>query len=83
MGVTGIAREFAPEFELRDSDAPDTNSTSDDPVNIAERISTAIEDFVSGMLPGRDITISWSTLSPMFSTLGDVLAAAFVITRWL
>jgi len=91
MSVLNVAQERTPRSATTSDSAPDTNGqqssdTADQPtrLDIADRLSKNIEEFVSGLSFGKlDIKLDWGRLSPIFGTLGDIFGVAAILWRWV
>jgi len=84
--ASGRAKESA---ETRSTSASGANgqSSSDggsNRVDIAGRLNDWVEEFVTGLLPGRTaVEINWGALSPIFSVIGDIVGVAGLLVGWL
>lgn len=87
MSVLSVAQAQA---GTRAPDAPgDTNSqtdsdTADQRLDIADRLTAWLEDFLSGLVPlGAHIELDWGTLSPLLSTVSALTTAALTIRSFI
>jgi|GEM_PF-936352 hypothetical protein len=88
MAVPSLAREVSPTTaELPPDSSVDTNGQSPDRpdrIDIADRLSTAIDEFLTGLTGGaKRISVDWVSLSPIFSVIRDIAPFAFIAARWL
>lgn len=88
MPVLNIASGMVDESDTSRSTTPSgaNGQGSDDEVrvDIADRMSRWVEEFVTGLIPGRiAVDINWGSLSPIFSVIGDIVAVAGLLVGWL
>lgn len=89
MPVLNIAGQQADASDDRSPTATGGNgqTSTDDAtvrVDIADRLSAAVEEFVTGLIPGRTaVDINWGSLSPIFSVIGDIVGVAGLLVGWL
>jgi len=86
MSVLDVADDRRQQ-DSEQQDSPDTNSQGSDSkqtIDLAEKVKTAVDDFLSGLIPTRsDITVNWGVLSPLFSVVGDIFAVVAVLGRFI
>lgn len=87
MSVLTVAKESAGGTQSTNAASTRTNgqsSSTEQSIDIAARAQTAVEDFISGAIPGRSgVTIDWGALSPFFSVIGDAAAVVSLLVGWL
>lgn len=86
MSVLGVADATRPSDQQPSVSGVNTNDQSGDEterVDIAERLSDLLEDFLNSVIPSKKrIEVDWGSLSPVFGVVGDVFAVGFTIWRW-
>lgn len=81
MSVLSVA-ESTGAGEARDSEPADQSDTSqsEETVDVAERLTIAIEDFLDGFVPlDYRMKLDWNTLAPLVSTVSAAATIALAL----